>query len=138
MLATMTGLSSPGRAGASPARDRRGACPTSTIPQIAPAARVRICLEMRLRPATSTMLGNITMSFTPTYCAVLPLARVETITLGKPIGSARFAAVLPSLQRGQVGPARGRNLVAFDVGLQVRFAQRADVDDQRPVSAFFD
>ena len=28
------------------------------------------------------------MSFTPTYWLVLPLARVETISLGKPIGSA--------------------------------------------------
>ena len=39
------------------------------------------------------MLGNMTMSFTPTYWAVLPLASVETISLGKPIGSARIAAV---------------------------------------------
>ena len=93
MLATMMGLSSEGRAGVSPSLDRRDACPTSTIPQIAPAARVRIWREMRLRPATSTMLGNITMSFTPTYCAVFPLASVETMTLGKPIGNARIAAV---------------------------------------------
>src|SRR5881409_1150328 len=41
---------------------------------MAPAARLRISREMRLRPATSTMLGNITMSFTPTYWAVFPLA----------------------------------------------------------------
>ena len=63
------------------------------MPQIAPAARARIVREMRLSPATSTMLGNITMSFTPTYCAVLPLASVETMSLGKPSGSARMPAV---------------------------------------------
>src|SRR5436190_9931147 len=65
----------------------------STMPQIAPAARVRISREIRLIPATSTILGNITMSFTPTYWAVFPLASVETITLGNPIGRARIAAV---------------------------------------------
>ena len=63
------------------------------MPQIAPAARARIWREMRLMPATSTMLGNITMSFTPTYCDVLPLASVVTMTFGNPIGNARMAAV---------------------------------------------
>ena len=38
----------------------------STIPQIAPAARVRISREIRFSPATSTMLGNMTMSLVPT------------------------------------------------------------------------
>ena len=80
-LATITGFAS-----------LCGGC-ASTIPQIAPAARDRICREMRFNPATSTMLGNITMSFTPTYCAVFPLANVDTITFGNPIGNARIAAV---------------------------------------------
>lgn len=33
------------------------------------------------------------MSLTPTYCVVLPLASVETMSFGKPIGRARIAAV---------------------------------------------
>ena len=39
---------------------------TSTIPQIAPAAREKITREMRLTPATSTIEGTITMSLVPT------------------------------------------------------------------------
>ncbi len=39
------------------------------------------------------MLGNITMSFVPRYGATFPAASVLTITLGKPMGSARIAAV---------------------------------------------
>ena len=34
------------------------------------------------------MLGNMTMSLVPTYGWVFPLASVENISLGKPIGSA--------------------------------------------------
>jgi hypothetical protein len=77
----MIGLSSPGGGFA------------STMPQMAPAARVRIWREMRLMPATSTMLGKSTTSLTPTYCEVLPLARVVTMTFGNPMGNARMAAV---------------------------------------------
>jgi len=50
LTATMVGL--PDAAGGS----------VSTIPQIAPAARARSNREMRFSPATSTMLGNMTMS----------------------------------------------------------------------------
>src|ERR1051325_6843417 len=73
----------------------------STIPQIAPAAGAKIWREIRFRPATSTMLGNMTMSLAPTYWATLPLARVETMTLGKPIGTAaqRNHAINPLLLR---------------------------------------
>ena len=39
------------------------------------------------------MLGNITMTFTPTYGVVFPLASVDTISLGNPMGKARMAAV---------------------------------------------
>ena len=39
------------------------------------------------------MLGIMVISFSPMYCAVFPLARVETISFGKPIGSARMPAV---------------------------------------------
>ena len=81
MLATMMGLSSV------------AGMIVSTIPQIAPAARPRMVREMRLSPATSTMAGIITMSFTPTYCAVLPLASVETMSFGNPSGRARIAVV---------------------------------------------
>src|ERR1051325_4625158 len=66
MLATITGLLS-----------TAGAC-ISTIPQIAPAAWVRISPEIRLMPARSTILGNMTMSLTSTYGAVLPLASGHT------------------------------------------------------------
>ena len=81
MLATITGLSSPATGFA------------STIPQMAPEARVKIWREIRLIPETSTMLGNITMSLTPTYWAVLPLASVETINFGNPTAKARIADV---------------------------------------------
>ena len=37
-----------------------------TIPQIAPAARVKIIREIRLIPATSTIDGNMTISLAPT------------------------------------------------------------------------
>ena len=37
----------------------------STIPQIAPAARVKITRDSRFSPATSAMLGIIVMSFVP-------------------------------------------------------------------------
>ena len=55
----------------------------------APEDRSREAVE----PATSTMLGTITMSFSRTYGATLPLATVETMTFGSPSGSARMAAV---------------------------------------------
>ena len=38
---------------------------TSIIPQIAPAAWVKMVFEMELRPATSTMDGIMVMSLVP-------------------------------------------------------------------------
>ena len=37
----------------------------STMPQMAPAARVKMTRERRLSPATSAMLGIMVMSFVP-------------------------------------------------------------------------
>ena len=37
----------------------------STIPQIAPAAREKITRDSRFKPATSAMLGIMTMSLVP-------------------------------------------------------------------------
>ena len=83
MLATTIGLSF--EAGAA----------ISAMPEIAPAALARIGREIRLSPAMSTMLGIIVTSFMPIYTGALSLAAsVETISLGKPTGKARMAAVL--------------------------------------------
>ena len=61
------------------------------MPQMAPAARVKMGREMRLMPEMSTILGKRTMSLDPMYWDVLPLARVETMTFGKPSGRACMA-----------------------------------------------
>src|ERR1700728_2878600 len=64
-----------------------------TMPQIAPAALLRILRETRFKPAMSTTEGIMQISFMPTYGLVSPEASVETINFGKPYGSARMAAV---------------------------------------------
>ena len=38
----------------------------STMPQMAPAARVKMIFEIRFKPATSTILGIMVMSLEPT------------------------------------------------------------------------
>ena len=99
---------------------------------------------MRLSPATSTMLGIITMSFTPTYCAVLPLASVETISLGKPSGSARMPAVAmavpppppsemtPSMLPSRVQLRENRPARACDIAA-TRFAAIVPRDERREI-----
>src|SRR4051812_30204483 len=77
----MVGLSSPGGTDA------------STMPQTAPAARVKTPRLIRFKPLMSTMVGIIAMSFTPTKPRTSPLASVDTMTFGIPSGSARIAAV---------------------------------------------
>ena len=87
------------------------------MPQIAPAARESTCREIRFSPATSTMLGIITMSFTPTYCAVLPLARVETMSFGKPSGSARIpevAMAVPPPPPSEITPSMRPSACSFE------------------------
>src|SRR5882724_10679361 len=64
-----------------------------TIPAIAPAALARIGIETEFRPAISTTEYIIVISLVPKYWRVSPAATVDTMTLGKPIGSARMTAV---------------------------------------------
>ncbi len=64
------------------------------MPAIAWAALPSTRRETALRPATSTTGYIIRMSLVPTYGATFPLAIVETMTLGSPIGSARIAGVI--------------------------------------------
>ena len=65
-----------------------------TIPAIALAALPRTWREIRFRPATSVTEYIIAMSAGPTYGATLPDATVETITFGRPTGSARIPGVM--------------------------------------------
>src|SRR3984957_13446155 len=65
----------------------------SIIPQVAPAHCVKSLILMRFRPQTSTIVGNITISFVPTYSLTSPPDIVENITLGTPTGRERIAAV---------------------------------------------
>ncbi len=64
----------------------------STIPQMAPAARLKMTLDMRFKPAISTTLGIMAISFVPTYGDMLPLVIVDTISFGNPMGKALIAA----------------------------------------------
>ena len=80
MEAAISGLSCP------------GGTSVSTMPQTHPAAREKTSRLMRLMPLTSTMLGTMTMSFTPTYPDTSLPATVLTMTLGTPSGKARMAA----------------------------------------------
>ena len=61
------------------------------------AALARMRRETAFNPATSTTEYIIVMSLESTYGAVLPLATVESISFGSPIGSARMAAVISAV-----------------------------------------
>jgi hypothetical protein len=63
------------------------------MPPSACAALASTCSLMRLMPCTSVTEYIMQMSLGPTYGRVSPLAMVETITFGQPIGSARMPAV---------------------------------------------
>ncbi len=67
------------------------------MPAMAWAALPSTRRETALRPATSTTGYIIRMSLVPTYGATLPLAIVETMTLGSPIGRARMAGVISAV-----------------------------------------
>ena len=70
-------------------------CFSFAIAHIAATALDKITEETRFIPLKSTMDGIVTMSDLPTTDAkyLRPLATVETITLGKPSGNSRIAAV---------------------------------------------
>ncbi len=61
------------------------------MPQMAPAAFAKTRRDTRLRPDTSTTEYIIVMSLTSTYGATLPDAIVDTISFGRPTGSACMA-----------------------------------------------
>ena len=67
------------------------------MPAMACAALPSTFRETELSPATSTTEYIIVISDEPTYGAVLPLATVETMSLGSPIGSARMAGVISAV-----------------------------------------
>ena len=72
------------------------------------AAFPKTCSDTAFNPATSTTEYIIVMSLQSTYGAVLPLATVDTINLGKPIGKDRIAAVInavPPLPPMPITPA---------------------------------
>ena len=63
------------------------------MPTTAQAALWRMRTEIRLRPAMSTTEYIIVMSLVSTNGETSPEARVDTMTLGTPTGSARIAVV---------------------------------------------
>jgi hypothetical protein len=90
----------------------------STIAQIAAPARRKTPRDTRFKPATSTMLGIMTMSRSPTYGATLPLATVDTITFGMPSGRARITAVaiaVPPLPPSDNTPAMRPSAASRDI-----------------------
>ena len=93
------------------ASDAAAGC--AIIPASACAAFASTFSLMRLMPCTSVTEYIMQMSLGPTYGRVSPLAIVETITLGQPIGSARMPCVaieVPPEPPAEMMPPRSRRV----------------------------